>query len=133
MEHHEQHSENNESHGTIMSYLCGFVFSILLTLAAFTFVYMHVHSEHVFVSHTSLYSMLLVCALVQLIVHLVLFLHLGKGSKSHWNLTALVFAIVVVTILVGGTLWIMSNLKHGAMPASQEPFLNGEITPQTEG
>lgn len=124
---HNPH-EQTAREATISSYVVGFALSILLTLAAFALVYAHTVWSHTLFSQTVLYSSLLVCALVQLFVQIFFFLHGGK-SKGHWNQTALAFALVVVTILVAGTLWIMQNLQHGNMP---EPFEDGIVTPQTE-
>ena len=130
MNHEHAHTP---SHGSLLSYLLGFTLSIVLTAVAFALAYLHIVSDHVRISHTVLYTSLLICAIMQLFVQVFFFLHVGKESKSqknHWNLTALIFALVVVLILVGGTLWIMANLQHTNMT---EPFENGVVTPQTEG
>lgn len=128
-----QHEQHGASKGTFTAYILGFSLSILLTFTAFALVYAHIASEHAFIAHTTLYIALVLSALIQLFVQLFFFLHVGKESKTHWNLTALAFALIVVSILVGGTLWIMWNLQHINPPQMQEPFLNGVVTPQTEG
>jgi cytochrome o ubiquinol oxidase operon protein cyoD len=57
-----------------------------------------------------------VLAIIQLFVQLTFFLHLDRESKPWWNNTAFAFAVIVVVILVGGSIWIMANLNyhHGA-------------------
>ena len=50
-------------------------------------------------------------AVAQLMVQLVFFLHLGTESKPRWNLTVVLFALMVVVILVFGSLWIMKNIN----------------------
>lgn len=116
---------------SIRTYIFGFVLSLTLTVAAFAIVAAHVASEHEFISHEFAIGALVVLAIVQLVVQMTLFLHVGSEPKPRWNLMALVFALMTVCILVGGTLWIMSNLSHlGMRPAL--PFTGSDITPQTE-
>ena len=115
----------------IRTYLFGFVLSLTLTVGGFALVAAHVASEHAFISHELAMTLLVAFAITQLIVQLTLFLHVGDEPKPKWNLMALAFAIVVVTILVGGTLWIMTNLSHMA-GHSELPFAGSEINPQTE-
>ena len=51
-------------------------------------------------------------AAVQVMVHLVCFLHLSTASSQRWNVTAMAFAVVVVVILIVGSLWIMHNMSE---------------------
>ncbi len=41
-------------------------------------------------------------AVVQIVVHLVCFLHMSAASEQRWNVVALGFAILVVGILIDG-------------------------------
>jgi cytochrome o ubiquinol oxidase operon protein cyoD len=116
---------------TLTKYILGFVLSIVFTLIAFAVVEQHVRSDHAFPSHEVALLLLIVLAILQLGVQLILFLHLGHEEKPRWNLLAFIFAIIVVVILVGGTLWIMHNLESGH-EAGSASFINGQITPQTE-
>jgi cytochrome o ubiquinol oxidase operon protein cyoD len=68
-------------------------------------------------------------AIAQLLVQLFCFLHLGQESKPRWNLVALVFALFIVVVLVGGTLWIMHNLGHGQMQNASDIFTEENIFP----
>jgi len=70
-----------------------------------------------------------VLALVQLVVQLVLFLHVGQEEKPRFNLLALSFGLITVVILVGGTLWIMQNLMHMQHVAAPNIFEEENITP----
>lgn len=96
----------------LKTYIFGFVLSLTLTVAAFAMVAAHVSSGHEFISHEVAAAALSILAVVQLIVQLMLFLHVGEEEKPRFNLMALSFALVTVVILVGGTLWIMQNLMH---------------------
>ncbi len=111
---------------TLRSYLTGFLLSLSLTAAAFGLASWHLSAEHLYPPHTVVAGGLVLLALVQLLVQLVFFLHVGKRSSA-WNLSALIFALFIVMFLVLGTLWIMNNLQH----SQQTPF-EGLPSPQTE-
>ncbi len=68
-------------------------------------------------------------AVLQLVVQLYYFLHMSEEARPRWNLQVLCFALVVVAIVVGGTLWIMYNLSHGQHEA-QLPFIHDVVTPE---
>ena len=62
---------------------------------------------------------LTVLAIAQMGVHLVFFLHITTGSDNTNNVLALAFGVLIVTIVVSGSLWIMSNLNDGMMPPAE--------------
>jgi cytochrome o ubiquinol oxidase operon protein cyoD len=55
---------------------------------------------------------LAVIAIAQMGVHLVFFLHVTSGPDSTNNVLALAFGILIVTMVVAGSIWIMSDLSH---------------------
>jgi cytochrome o ubiquinol oxidase subunit IV len=61
---------------------------------------------------------LAVLAIAQMGVHLVFFLHIGTGPDKTNEVLALAFGILIVTLVVGGSLWIMANLDANMIPAS---------------
>ena len=93
--------------GTYGSYSLGFGLSVLLTVAAYVLV-----THHVLAGWQLIGAVTLLAAL-QLLTQLWFFLHLGRGSKSKWNLVIFLFMLMVVGILVLGSLWIMYNLNYG--------------------
>jgi len=99
---------------TLHAYILGFVLSIGLTLGAFWVVEMHLNTNHVSPTHEVAVPVLLVLAVLQLLVQLILFLHLGREPKPQWNLLAFFFALFIVVVVVGGSLWIMNHLHHEA-------------------
>ncbi len=111
----------------ITTYITGYALSILCTLLAFGLLKWHIATQHFFPSHTALTLGFISLALMQLVVQLFFFLHVGRGRDRHWNAVALCFALFIVTVLVGGTLWIMQNLQHGQM---QNNFIDNNITAQ---
>ena len=100
---------------TLNAYILGFVLSIGLTLGAFWMVQMHLDTHHISPTHEVAVPALLVLAVAQLLVQLILFLHLGREPKPKWNLTAFFFALFIVVVVVGGSLWIMNHLEHAGM------------------
>ncbi|KHN90866.1 cytochrome o ubiquinol oxidase subunit IV [Pectobacterium actinidiae] len=53
--------------------------------------------------------------MVQILVHLVYFLHLNTSSEERWNVVALVFAVLIIAIVVVGSIWIMMSAHHNMM------------------
>lgn len=96
----------NEMHGTLKSYVIGFILSIVLTLASFMLV-----SEQA-LAVGDLILTIVGLAVAQVLVQLFFFLHLGSDSKPYWNLTVFLFMLVIMVILVAGSLWIMYNLDY---------------------
>ena len=60
---------------------------------------------------------LAVLAIVQMGIHLVLFLHIGTGADNTNNVLALALGVLIVLLVVGGSVWIMSDLNDAMMPA----------------
>jgi cytochrome o ubiquinol oxidase subunit IV len=46
----------------------------------------------------------------------VFFLHITTGPDNTNNVLALAFGVLIVTLVVGGSLWIMTNLNDNMMP-----------------
>ena len=61
---------------------------------------------------------LAVLAIAQMGVHIVFFLHITTGSDNTNNVLALAFGMLIVTVVVAGSLWIMTNLNANMMPAA---------------
>lgn len=101
------------------SYTIGFIFSVLLTIAAFFPVYMHVENDRTLFSRAGLIAYILVLAVVQLIVQIFLFLHLGREEKPRLNLVTFITTMALVLILVVASLWIMGHLNSYHMTPEQ--------------
>lgn len=88
-------------------YIAGFALSLVLTIDAFVVVMNRNLSEQ----HTIITIFAL--AIIQFIIQMVFFLHLGKGSR--WNSGVFFMMLLVVFILVVGSIWIMANLNYNMM------------------
>jgi len=53
---------------------------------------------------------------VQIVVHLVYFLHLKRSSEEGWNFFATIFAVIILVIVLAGSLWVMHNMNENMMP-----------------
>lgn len=99
-------------HGWNVSFkpvVLGFLFSLILTFAAYRIT---IHSH---LSSTLLTFFLLSLGVLQALLQLLFFLHLGIESKPRWNLMMFLFTFLLVVILIGGSLWIMDNLSYNGM------------------
>ena len=60
---------------------------------------------------------LAVLAIAQIGVHLVFFLHITTGRDNTNNVLALAFGMLIVILVIGGSLWIVTNLNANMMPS----------------
>lgn len=88
----------------------GFTSSLILTLAAYRIV-----GGHHLAGDLLVYT-IFGLAVIQALVQLVFFLHLGLESKPHWNMITFLFTVMVILIIIGGSIWIMDNLNYNLMP-----------------
>ena len=109
---HHGHSHGHEAaHGTFRSYMIGFVLSIILTAIPFWLV-----MADVFESSTVTAAWVMGLAAVQIVVHMIFFLHMNPQSEGGWTMMALIFTIVMVVIALSGSLWVMNHLNSNMMP-----------------
>ncbi len=97
-------------HSSVQSYLMGFGLSVVLTAVPFVLVMTRA------LPVTDVVPSIVALALVQMVVHLVYFLHMSNSPSQTWNNAAFVFTVVIVGILVSGSLWIMYHLNMNMMP-----------------
>jgi len=60
---------------------------------------------------------LVVLAIAQMGIHLVFFLHITTGPDNTNNVLALAFGVLIVTLVIAGSLWIMASLNENMMPS----------------
>jgi len=98
--------------GSLLSYTVGFLFALLLTGASFLV------SQSQVLWEPGVPVGLAVLAIAQMGVHLVFFFHLSSGPDNTNNVLALAFGVLIVTLVVSGSLWIMWHLNFNMMPSS---------------
>lgn len=115
--------EQESSWGTPWKYAMGFFWSLALTVTGFWLVKYHLANHHLYPSDGFMVGALLVLAVIQLMVQLVFFLHLDKGSMRRWNIVVLLFAVLIVLIIVLGSIWIMYHLNYNMSPQQMNKYL----------
>lgn len=110
----------------LLTYVSGFLLSVALTLAAFGLVEAHLHNAHHEASNNPLIAMLIGLAIIQFLIQLTFFLHLGREASPRWKLWTFGFMLGVVLIVVIGSLWIMSNLNYRMMPDQMNHYLQDQ-------
>ena len=111
-EHSGHHSHATAAdHGTFKGYATGFVLAVVLTAIPFWLVIGKVLDKS---STTAL--VILALAAVQIVVHMVYFLHMNNKAEGGWSMLALIFTVMLVVIMLSGSIWVMYHLNHNMMP-----------------
>ena len=111
--HHGDAHAGGGSHATKGGYVAGFLLSALLTAIPFWLV-----MSGVLNSAQATAIAVVAFAFVQILVHTYFFLHVSRKGEGGWTLMALIFTVVIVTIVISGSLWIMYHLNGNMMPMS---------------
>jgi len=109
-DHHDHH--DGGYHATLKGYATGFGLSVLLTAIPFWLV-----MAKVLPSPRLTAFVILAFAAVQMVVHMVYFLHMNARSEGGWSLLALLFTVALVVILLAGSIWVMLHMNANMMPA----------------
>ncbi|MCQ2003335.1 cytochrome o ubiquinol oxidase subunit IV [Rhizobium sp. NRK18] len=113
--HGHDHHETHASHGTLKSYLTGFVLSVILTAIPFWLVMGDVIGDRMVTA-----TLIMALGLVQIVVHMIYFLHMDSKSQGGWTMMALIFTVILVLIALSGSLWVMHHLNTNMMPQMED-------------
>jgi cytochrome o ubiquinol oxidase operon protein cyoD len=113
--HADEHDEQQGLHATLGGYVVGFVLAVILTAIPFWIVMTRAIESSGFTIVA-----ILAFASVQIVVHMVYFLHMTPKAEGGWSLMALAFTIILVVITLSGSLWVMFHLKSNMMPVTAE-------------
>ncbi len=105
---------------TRQAYVVGFTVSAILTVIAYLIV-----TEHWLRGQGAL-LVIGGLAIVQFIVQLLCFLHLGGEAKPRWKRLVFWLMVITVFIIVGGSVWIMDNLNSHMSPRATNQYLNSQ-------
>ena len=106
---------------TRSDYVRGFILAVLLTVAAFWLV-----MGDVIQNRATLAVALGVLAAVQILVHMVYFLHMNGRMQGGWTLLSTIFAAVFVVVTLAGTLWVMFHMNAHMMPDHANPMARSQ-------
>jgi cytochrome o ubiquinol oxidase operon protein cyoD len=87
-------------------YLIGFSLALLLTLIPFALVAWAELPTSVALLFIA------VCGLAQVVVQFRYFLHINLSQQKREDLLLILFSVLLLLIMAGGTIWIMANLAH---------------------
>lgn len=104
MSQHEHHGDHN--HGSLKSYVIGFILSIVLTIIPLVLVMNNMLSK------TALMVTIMVMAILQFVIQLFFFMHVREGEKPRYNVQTLILGLVIVFTIVAGSIWIMTFNKY---------------------
>ena len=108
-------STSHSVHGTFGSYLTGFILSVVLTAIPFWLVMGNVLNDRTMTS-----IVIMAFAAVQIVVHMICFLHMNTKSEGGWTFIALVFTLTLVVVTLVGSIWVMYHMDNNMMPMSHE-------------
>ena len=103
-------------HGTRRGYWIGFLLSVVLTAIPFGLVMTGAIAD----TRVTV-GIVMAAALVQIVVHMIFFLHMNTKSEQGWTIMALIFTIIIVVIAIAGSLWVMYHMNINMMPTEALP------------
>lgn len=113
-------SEKQHEQRTIRAYITGFILSLVFTFIPYYLVVNEV------MTGTALLLTILGFGVLQMLVQLIFFLHIGRGPNASWNLYFLIGTAVTILVVVGGSIVITQNLHYNMAPADQVKKLVNE-------
>ncbi|WP_295950718.1 cytochrome o ubiquinol oxidase subunit IV [Rhodoferax sp.] len=117
---HDDHSHGDSgSHSTLKGYVTGFVLAVILTVIPFWLVMGKVFDK----PHITAIVILAIAA-VQIVVHMIYFLHMTSKLEGGWSLLALIFTLMLLVIMLTGSIWVMYHLNANMMPVSAHDMKN---------
>jgi cytochrome o ubiquinol oxidase operon protein cyoD len=97
--------------GSLREYVTGFLLAVVLTAIPFWLIMTHALSRS-----GAAAAVVLALAAVQMVIHMIYFLHMNTRSEGGWTLLALLFTLMLVVIALSGSLWVMYHLNANMMP-----------------
>jgi len=102
-QHNSHDAHGHEQHGSLKSYVIGFILSIVLTIIPLVVVLNDMMGK------TGTLVVVLVTAALQFIVQLFFFMHIREEKSPRWNVMGLIFGLLIMMTIVVGSIWIMLN------------------------
>lgn len=117
---HDTHAHHDDIgyHATVKGYVIGFLLSVVLTAIPFWLVMANVLPKQ------ATTFIIVGFAAVQMVVHMVYFLHLNAKVEGGWSLLALVFTAALVVIMLAGSIWVMYHMNTNMMPMDAHQMRN---------
>lgn len=117
---HDDFLEDGIPHVSVKEYITGFVLSVVLTAIPFWLVMNDVPGNGTLTA-----IVIMAFAAVQIVVHMVYFLHMNGKQEEGWTMLSTIFTVVVVVILLAGSLWVMYHMNTNMMPQMDHELTQG--------
>ena len=112
------HHDDIGYHATVKGYAIGFLLSVVLTAIPFWLVMAKVLPPE------ATKFIIVGFAAVQMVVHMIYFLHLNAKVEGGWSMLALVFTAALVVIMLAGSIWVMYHMNTNMMPMDPHTVRN---------
>jgi cytochrome o ubiquinol oxidase operon protein cyoD len=121
-DHHDHDHDDGASHSTLKGYMTGFFLAVFLTAVPFWLV-----MGKVIPNAQTLAIVVMFFAVIQIVVHMIYFLHMNTKSEGGWNMLALIFTLVLVVITLTGSIWVMFHLNSNMMPGMSHDMTEQQV------
>jgi cytochrome o ubiquinol oxidase operon protein cyoD len=109
-DHGHGHHDAHAVHYSLKDYTIGFTLAVILTVIPFWLVMGNI------LDPGTTRFVIMGFAAVQLVVHMVYFLHMNSKSEGGWNMMALILTLVLLGIVLSGSIWVMYHMNVNMMP-----------------
>ena len=96
---------------SVSGYLRGFLLAVILTAIPFWLV-----MGDVLDSKSATIAIILALGAVQIVVHVIYFLHMDARAEGGWTLMSFLFTATLILIVLAGSIWIMFHLHENTRP-----------------
>ncbi|WP_395397787.1 cytochrome o ubiquinol oxidase subunit IV [Novosphingobium sp. BL-8A] len=114
---HSHSGGHGGSHGSRAAYRAGSILSIVLTAIPFLLVMTNVLPDRGIIA-----PIIFALGFIQIVVHVLCFLHLDTRSEGGWTLLAFLFTTIIVVLTIAGSIWVMYHLNANMMPMPGGPM-----------
>ena len=111
---HDDHHDHDDLHVTMGDYVKGFILAVILTAIPFYLV-----MNNVITDRTTAVAVLGLFAVIQVVVHMVYFLHMNGKIQGGWTMLSTIFTVIFLAIAISGTLWVMFHMNTNMMPGHE--------------
>lgn len=117
----ERKAGHDTEHGTMQSYVIGFILSLVFTFIPY---YLVVNKT---VTGNTLLATILGFAVIQMVIQITFFLHLGRGPKPNWNFFFFIATAGIILFITVASVLIMKHLHYNMAPSDQtKKLVNNE-------
>ncbi|RGE46881.1 cytochrome o ubiquinol oxidase subunit IV [Comamonas testosteroni] len=121
---HDDHHAHDDIHVTMGDYVKGFILAVILTAIPFYLI-----MNDVITDRSTAVAVLGIFAIVQVLVHMVYFLHMNGKIQGGWTMLSTIFTVIFLAIAISGTLWVMHNMNTHMMPTHEMPAAPAATAP----